>query len=260
MWPPGRPSSRSRSTGVITSRHGRPLASRASTLPSGSASTSCSDRSAARRARVRARSGSERNRSTGVCRPNRVSVWYPAARSSLAEDRRVGERVAVDLAGQRIGHPPGCGLGVRLLKPRVALPEVQRPGEGHLGVQAGAQPRQPADHHVDLDLATHRRGRSRLAAQQPVQSRRGAVREHEIGGQALAAGQVDLRGPAVARRDARDPGARAQRPPRPRWRPGPARRPPHPFRRPGPATRRCRCRSRGRGSTGSAAATGRGRS
>ena len=30
---------------------------------------------AARRARVRARSGPARNRSTGVCRPNKVSVW-----------------------------------------------------------------------------------------------------------------------------------------------------------------------------------------
>ena len=59
-------------------------------------------RRAAPRARRRCRRANSR---AGVCRPKRVSVCAPAACSSGPEDRRVGERVAVDLAR---AAAPGC--------------------------------------------------------------------------------------------------------------------------------------------------------
>ena len=52
------------------------------------------------------------NSRAGMCSPNSVSVWTPAARSSARQDARVGQRVAVDLArrqrrGSRRRRPAG---------------------------------------------------------------------------------------------------------------------------------------------------------
>ena len=56
----------------------------------------------------------------------------------VAEDARVGQRVAVDLARQRVGQLAAIGRRPGGLQFRRALGEVQGPGEGDLGVDAGA--------------------------------------------------------------------------------------------------------------------------
>ena len=247
--------------GVITSRHGRPSASRARQSSSGSASTACSDRSAARRARSRAPSGSARNRPTGVCRPNSGQrVDTRRARSVGAEDRRVGERVAVDLARQRVGDPPGLGLLVRLLQ------LARSPGRGagcRRNRSRGSRPERSRGSRrttmlilIWLPTGDRRRlcpaagpgspGRSWPARCRPIDARRPAsvtARRHR---------------PASGR-ESGDRRAGAQLGPGCGRGPDPAPPPPRPCRRPGPATRRCRCRSRGTGSNGSAAASGRAR-
>ncbi|SLH11621.1 Uncharacterised protein [Mycobacteroides abscessus subsp. abscessus] len=79
MCPPGKPSSRSRSSGERTSRHGLPSASSARQSANGSASTASSPASADRNAAALAASGSSRKSRAGVCSPNRVRVCIPAA-------------------------------------------------------------------------------------------------------------------------------------------------------------------------------------
>ena len=82
MWPPGMPSSASRSTGVLTSMHGWPSRSRSRHSCTGSPRTVLIDRKVAASASRRASSGRSRNRRAGMCSPNTVSVCAPLAASS----------------------------------------------------------------------------------------------------------------------------------------------------------------------------------
>ena len=61
--------------------------------------------------------------------------------------------MAVDLARDEVGHRAGGGDGVRALQLAEALVDVEGPGEGGTGVDPlVAQPRQPGQEHVDLEL------------------------------------------------------------------------------------------------------------
>src|SRR5690606_19009146 len=70
------------------------------------------------------------------------------------EDRVVGERVAVDLAGRRarqVAQRRARGdRAVHALEVVVPLAAVQRAGERDRRVDPAAQPRQPLEHHVEL--------------------------------------------------------------------------------------------------------------
>ena len=72
-----------------------------------------------------------------------------------AEDRAVGQAVAVDLARRQLRHAPGCRGGIRVLELGVALVDVEGAGEraGRVG-RGVAQPGQPREQHVDLELRT----------------------------------------------------------------------------------------------------------
>jgi hypothetical protein len=76
------------------------------------------------------------------------------ARGALGrpEDARVGQRVAVDLERDDVGQRPGGRLRVRGVELGGGLVDVQGAGEGHRRVRARAQPGQPVEHHVDLQL------------------------------------------------------------------------------------------------------------
>ena len=99
--------------GPSTSMHSG--ASRQSSI--GSASTLSSDAQHRRAgAAPAAPTGSSRNSRAGMCRANSVRVCAPAACSVGAEDRRVGQRVAVDLARHDVGdarRPPPAGTPAR---------------------------------------------------------------------------------------------------------------------------------------------------
>ena len=91
----------------------------------------------------------------------RQRVHAPAGQVGR-QDRRVGERVAVDLARQRVGQGPGRRRGVGRLELGVALVDVERAREGPRRVVPAAQAGQPVEHHVDLHLrALGRRVRRR---------------------------------------------------------------------------------------------------
>ena len=110
MLPPGRPSSASSSTGVRASRHGSPDGVRYRQSSIGSASTLLSDRSVAAIASAFASAWLPSNSRAGMCSPKHVSVCAPSSRSSGHEDRRIGQRVAVDLARRELRHLAGVRL------------------------------------------------------------------------------------------------------------------------------------------------------
>ena len=119
-----------------------------------------------------------------------------------AEDARVGQRVAVDLARHDLGHRPGRRLRAGALELGVALVDVEGAGEGVGRVDgAVAQPRQPREQEVDLQLrALGRCARGRLAPQ-AVEHRGRDVAQHVAGnGDVLAAVRV-----GVAHRDTLGP-------------------------------------------------------
>ena len=76
----------------------------------------------------------------------------------LGQDRRVGERVAVDLAGRFVGDHAVAGLPERERDLRGPLVDVERPGEGLFRRDPGvAEAREPPHEHVDLQLGALRR-------------------------------------------------------------------------------------------------------
>ena len=91
------------------------------------------------------------NSRAGVCSANSVSVW---ARHAGPEDARVGQRVAVDLARQRRREPAVTGLVVGGLELRRSVSLTWKvPANASSGAHgAVAQPRQPRQQHVDLQL------------------------------------------------------------------------------------------------------------
>ncbi len=78
-----------------------------------------------------------------------------AGSESPAEDRVVGKRVAVHLAGRGGGDVPGGCLQVGGVESRVSLVDVERARECLPRLYgAVAQPGQPGNHHVDLQLGS----------------------------------------------------------------------------------------------------------
>lgn len=76
-----------------------------------------------------------------------------------AEDRRVGQRVAVDLGRRGGGQPPRRRVPVGVCELPVPLGDVERPGEGLARVDgAVAEPGQPGEQHVHLQLRALGRG------------------------------------------------------------------------------------------------------
>ena len=105
---------------------------------------------------------------------------------NLAENRRVGQRMAVDLTGHPGRDLPGGGLRVSPLKVGVVLAEVQGSGERDARVRAGRQARQPAEEEVDLQLGADRLRRLvAFLAEEAPQDPGGNVGEHEAGTQRL---------------------------------------------------------------------------
>ena len=145
------------------------------------------------------------------------------ARRDVAEQRRVGQRGAAHLRGDRLRQPALTRLVVRRLELGVRRADVQRPGERHGRVDAGLEPRQPVEQQVDLELgALGLRLRVVGLAQQDVQHPGRHVREHERrldGGRAARGVEVDLV-EVVAGPDRRDTGADADLGPGRRSRPG----------------------------------------
>jgi hypothetical protein len=83
------------------------------------------------------------------------------------DDRRVGERVAVELGGRRVGQRAAGRRRVRGLEVAHVLVEAERAGERVLRADARAQRGQPVEQQVDLRLAAGRdlrHGRPRSCA------------------------------------------------------------------------------------------------
>ena len=109
------------------------------------------------------------------------------------EDRRIGQRVAVDLAWHRVGQRPAGGPRVRGVKLRIALVDVEGAEEGVRGIDGGvAQSREPREQQVDLELCALRRRRTiRLQAAQAIERRRRDVGQNVLAHRdALAAARV----------------------------------------------------------------------
>ena len=87
--------------------------------------------------------------------------------------------MAVGLAGQRIGQLSGGRSRVGRIQLGPRFVDVERAGKRLLGCDVVvAQPGQPPQHHVDLDLRTLGQ-RRRLFPQQAGQDRRGDAGQHE---------------------------------------------------------------------------------
>ena len=172
MLPPGRPRSCSRSTGV------RDLQARAPVRPAqqhvldrlGQHRVQRPQRGGERRSFTRRASLSPRNSRAGRCSPNRVRVCASPAAQLGPEDRAVGEAVAVDLARRPGRAPrPAAAAAYASCSWLKRLVDVEGPGERGRGVDPlVAQPRQPRQQHVDLELrplgcrlGVHRRGTGR---------------------------------------------------------------------------------------------------
>ena len=82
------------------------------------------------------------------------------------ENRRVGERVAVDLRRERTRDAAARGDVVGPVELRHGLVDVEGSAEGRLGADGGVvEPGEPAQQHVDLDLGAFGRGvRGRVPA------------------------------------------------------------------------------------------------
>ncbi len=117
-----------------------------------------------------------------------------------AEDRRVGQRVAVDLGRRRGGEFPGGGLGVGGGQLVVALGDVEGAGECLAGVDgAVAQPGQAPEQHVHLELGALGGGRGCLAGEVGQFPGGGVDQDVPGGGDAFAVSRAvgDLGGTAV---------------------------------------------------------------
>ena len=97
-----------------------------------------------------------------------MSVCAPAARSSGPRIGRVGQRVAVDLARRQRGELAALGLLVGGLELRRALVDVEGARERLARVDVRvAQPRQPRQQQVELQLRPLGRGLGVGLAEQP---------------------------------------------------------------------------------------------
>ena len=170
-------SSASTSSGVITSTQARPSASRARQSSSGSASTACSERSAAvAEPRRGAPSGSSTNSRAGRVQRRRGSgCAQPAARRSGPRIDRVGQGVAVDLAGSGSGIRPAPRPRTPACEPGVALGRCRVPAKAVAGSTPERSRGSRREHEVDLELAAlgrraaaRRADRCRAAGAQPA--------------------------------------------------------------------------------------------
>ena len=193
MLPPGMFTARSMSSVVLVSMHGRPAASVMITVSIGSASTEFSEASTA--ACSRARSSSLFSGVASRCgnvQPEHGERLGSGCRELGREDRRVAQRVAVDLAGQRVRDVAGCGGRVGVTQLRAQLVDVEGAAERRLGGDGGvAQPRQPAEQQVDLHL--------------------GALRGRQVGRSTRRAGGAAPPAPRSRARRRRAPRARRRR-------------------------------------------------
>ncbi len=166
MWPPGMPSSASSSSGVWASRHGRPVG-RVQQAVLDRLGQHGVDRRQRGRHRRRARGvvvGAKQPR--GHVQPEHGQRVHARGLELGTEDRRVGERVAVGLAGRQLGDLPGGRLGMRALELVIALVDVKGAGEGLLRRHGRvAQPGQAAQQQVELELGSL--GRVGAAAGRP---------------------------------------------------------------------------------------------
>ena len=181
----------------------RPSASRHRQSSIGSASTLSSERSVAASASPRARRRGRRRTAARACAArSSVSVCAPAARSSGPRIDRVGQRVAVDLARhQRRAARRRRPARTRRSSWRSASLTWNVPANASRGSTARvAQPRQPREQHVDLQLrALGRAAAGARLAEQPVEHRGRDVGEHVRRGAARAppVGQAHLGAVAV---------------------------------------------------------------
>ena len=96
----------------------------------------------------------------------------------LGQDRRVAQRVAVDLARQRVGHPARAARSYAASSWLKCLVDVERAAESLFGSDGFvAQSRQSAQHQVDLDLSARRLRRLRFT-EQPRQHGGGDAGQH----------------------------------------------------------------------------------
>ena len=115
-----------------------------------------------------------------------------------AEDRRVGEGVAVDLGRQGVRDAATRRDRVGVVELRHGLVDVEGAGERGLGRDAVvAQSRQSPQEHVDLDLRALGRLRVLRVAgsrslEQPVEDGRADAAEHEAAAERLGADPADL--------------------------------------------------------------------
>ncbi|CAO0833571.1 hypothetical protein SMICM17S_13273 [Streptomyces microflavus] len=106
-----------------------------------------------------------------------------AARGEVgAEDRGVGQRVAVDLGRRGGGEPAGRRVPVGVGQLPVPLGDVERTGEGLPGVDGPVpEAREPGEQHVHLELGALG-GRRWGVTQEGGERLRGGVDEHAAGG------------------------------------------------------------------------------
>src|SRR5829696_1466623 len=104
-----------------------------------------------------------------------------------AQNRGIGERMAVDLAWQRIWDSPCYRLTICLLKSPIALSEMQCPSKADGGINARPKAWQSANHQIDFRLASV--GCYRLVAQQLLQNSGCTVGEYERCSISAAVGQ-----------------------------------------------------------------------
>ena len=110
----------------------------------------------------------------------------------VAEDRGIGQGMAVDLAGHARGDLPAGGLRVSPLEVGVVLTEMQGPGERDPRVGARRQAREPVKQEVDLQLGADRlRRRVALLAEKARQGPGGDVRQDEARAQRPGLAVVD---------------------------------------------------------------------
>ena len=107
MLPPGSASSRSSSTGVCASMHGTPSGVRSRQSSIGSASTLSSEASVRPTARSFAASWSRGEQPRGHVEREQRQRLHAALAQVRRDDRRVGERVAVDLQRRDVGDRAG---------------------------------------------------------------------------------------------------------------------------------------------------------
>ena len=109
------------------------------------------------------------NSECGVCKPNTVIVCSARVTQAGRQDARVGQRMAVGLARQWIWHLPGGRPRICGIQLGPGLVDVERPGERLFGRDAVvAQPGQPAQHHVHLDLRARGQWRRRCSPSRPA--------------------------------------------------------------------------------------------